>query len=565
MNKLLLKLLLLPMGLYRSLGADEVQLRALLTVKLKMDDRKPLSTMNMGPKKKKPARFTSFWTAFVSFFTGIIYILPLLALRHEPVLGLWAYFTFFLFLLSFTLITDFSSVLLDTRDKYVVIPLPVDNRTLFLSRLLHILIYIIRIVLPMSLPGWIVMGLINWKLAVWFPLPLILLVCTSLFLVMLLYLLLLRLASPARFKNILNGFQIVLSILLFSSYYLVPQVMESARITDLKLAEVPWVKGFPTFWIAATGSWLLKAGPVAGALGYSLLAVALPAILFWVTVKWLAPGFMSRLASAEQGDEPTTVAAPQKNRRQTAPKKQRWAQWLNQSTEARAGFSLAWIQTGRSRSFRMRVLPTFAYVPVYFFYLLFLNKNASFQQVWEGLPHTARHIGLLYMGAFVLLQTLNYLIMSDQYKAAWVYFAMPLQQPGPVMAGAFKAVWVKYFLPFFLLITAFVVYVWGPAALWDVALALVNVTVFALSISVLMYRYLPFSKVEQMKERGGRFFKMLLIFVIPGALGVGHYLVWLAGFWWLKLTYLLVSSALLWLFWESYRGTSWQQLKTEVE
>lgn len=561
MNKFLLRLMLLPKGIYRRMGADLNQLRALLEVKLKMDDRKPISTMNMGAKKKKPPRFTSFWTAFISFFTGIIYVLPMVALRDEPILGLWAYFTFFLFLLSFTLITDFSSVLLDTRDKYVVMPRPVNNKTLFLSRLLHILIYLIRIVVPMSLPGWIVVGIINWKLAVWFPLPLLLLIGTSLFLVMLLYLLLLRFASAARFKNILNGFQIVLSILLFSSYYLVPQVIESAQIAALKLSDVSWVQYFPTFWISATGSFLLKTGAVPGAIGFSVLAILFPILLLWIAVRWLAPGFMSRLADAETGGG----EAQEKVKPQTRRSKLKWAQRLNQSEDARAGFSLAWIQTGRSRNFKMKVLPTLAYVPVYFFYLLFLNQHASFQEVWAGLPQTGRHIGLLYMAAFILLQTLNYLIMSEQYKAAWIYFAAPLARPGLVMAGAFKAVWLKYFLPFFAAIAIFVLYLWGPAAIWDVALALVNVTVFAVSIGVLMYRYLPFSKIEQMKEKGGRFFKMLLVFIIPAMLGFGHYMVWLADFWWLKLTYLLVSLALLWTFWDSYRNTTWTQLKTELD
>src|SRR5690606_35311934 len=139
---------------------------------------------------------------------------------------------------------------------------------------------------------WIVMGIINWKLALWFPLPLVLLVVTSLFLVMLLYLLLLRLVSPTRFKNILNGFQIFLSILLFSSYYLVPQVMQSAQLEVLKLADVAWVKYFPTFWIAATGSGLLESGAVPGVVWYTLLALLFPVLLLWIAVRWLAPGFM---------------------------------------------------------------------------------------------------------------------------------------------------------------------------------------------------------------------------------------------------------------------------------
>lgn len=205
MNRILLYLIMLPKGLYQSLGADPAQLRAILDVKLKLDDRKPV---NFGRQRqqKKARRFSLILGMFIAFITGIIYIFPLL-LMEDRLTALWTFFTMFLFLLSFTLISDFSTVLIDTRDKYIVLPRPVSDRTLFLSRVLHIFIYLFRIVLPMSLPGWIVLGLMDgWKAAVFFPLPLMLLVFTALFVVMGAYLLMLRAASAEKFKELLKLF-----------------------------------------------------------------------------------------------------------------------------------------------------------------------------------------------------------------------------------------------------------------------------------------------------------------------------------------------------------------------
>src|SRR5947209_4725985 len=117
MNKLLLRLALLPSGLWRAADADVGQLRAILEVKLKMDDRKPL---NFGRQKqqKKDRKFTSILGMFVSFVTGIMYIFPLIFI-NDLILSFTTFFSLFLFLLTFTLITDFSNVLIDTRDKYI--------------------------------------------------------------------------------------------------------------------------------------------------------------------------------------------------------------------------------------------------------------------------------------------------------------------------------------------------------------------------------------------------------------------------------------------------------------
>ena len=154
-----------------------------------------------------------------------------------------------------------------------------------------------------------------------------------------------------------------------------------------------------------------------------------------------------------------------------------------------------------------------------------------------------KHLLLLYMSSYVMIAAMNYLTISEQYKAAWVYYSTPIALPGKVMMGAFKAIWIKYFLPFFIVISAFVLYTWGTGVIIDILLAMVNVTLlFALCMARISHRHLPFSIMEQMKQGGSRIVKSFIVMIVPMVLGFGHY--FSMHLWWLKLIFLVLSSIL---------------------
>ena len=90
----------------------------------------------------------------------------------------------------------------------------------------------------------------------------------------------------------------------------------------------------------------------------------------------------------------------------------------------------------------------------------------------------------------------------------------------------------------------------------------INITVFALGILRVAYRKLPFSSLEQMKEKGNRFFKTMFIMLLPTGLGFGHYWTTITPWlWWMKIVFIILSSILLWLLWDSYKNTSWEDVK----
>lgn len=558
MNKILLYLIMLPAGLWRRMGADVTQLKAILSVKLKMDDRKPIGFGRPQSNKKKTIKYASTVAFILSFFVGFMYIFPLIVF-DDPFLALFGLYTMLTVLLTFGLVTDFSNVLVDTRDKLIIFPKPISDKTIFLSRVLHIFIYFFRSVFPMSLISWIVWGVLKgWKGALWFPIPLFLLTLISLFFVMACYSLLLRLTKPEKFKDVIGYFQIFFSILVFSTYYLVmPQLRNHELFEHFDIKTIEWIKYTPTYWLASCWYWVEpKAAEIAGTGWFSILAVIAPFAMLWVTVKFFAPSFIRKI-SAIDGVEVTTP----KNKSKQSTKSKFYlslAGMFNRTAASKAGFSIAWLQTSRSRAFKMRVYPGFAYVFVYFFYL-FLNTNVPYSQLLEKMAGTESHLILLYMTSFILLNAVTNMNMTEQYKASWVYYTSPLEAPGRIMGGAFKAMWVKYYLPFVVVVTAFVLYVWGIGAWIDIVLATTNVTTYVLILMYLGNRYLPFSMPEQMKTKAGKaILKMVFAIVFMGCMGFAHYVIY---FMWLKVLLALVSIALLWTIWDSYINTSWKQLK----
>ena len=545
---------MLPAKVWRTMGADTEQLRAILDVKLKLDDRKPVA---FGRGQKKQHKNGLVMHAVIAAFAGLMCIFPLLLFRYD-VFGLFGYFTIFMFLLTFSLTTDYANALSDSRDKYILLPRPLSESTLFLARMLHLFVYVLRTVLLMALPGWITLGLAGgWPAAAIFPLPLLLMVFMCIFLVNGCYVLILKLASPARFKNIIASFQIVFTIFSASAYYLMSGAMNSAMLRELNPADLKWVVYFPSYWLAACWTWVgfNAAVPYAGWL--SVLAVVFPVVCMWVAVKRLAPAFAAKFAAAEVTGEATGAVPAAAGIRRRKRRHLLLANALNKNDAARAGFIITWLQTARSRAYKMKLYPSLVTTPLYFVFLLSQGKR-SLTENMALLPSSEKHLFLLYMPAFALLHCMHYLPRSEQYKAAWVYYPAPLQTPGYVLAGAFKAIWVKYFAPYFLVIASFVLYIWGSRAAVDILLATVNVTLFALCMMYLTVRAFPFSITEEEKgtDAGVR---VLATLTLIGVLAAGHYMA--VSLWWLKLTFAGTSLMLMQFVWLSYRGLGWEKIK----
>ena len=181
-------------------------------------------------------------TMWAAFFMGLILLFSLLA-GHDALTRLTMYCTLFIFMLCMTLITDFTTMLIDTRDNLILLPKPVSDKTFLLARLLHIGIRVSLLLMPMALPGCIAFVLMEglWVLAP-FLLVVLLMTIFSIFLINALYLLILKLTTPDKFKSIITAIQIIFAVLVFASYQLFPRLMSSDVMRNVNLDAIFWIR-----------------------------------------------------------------------------------------------------------------------------------------------------------------------------------------------------------------------------------------------------------------------------------------------------------------------------------
>lgn len=273
------------------------------------------------------------------------------------------------------------------------------------------------------------------------------------------------------------------------------------------------------------------------------------------------------------GEGPAVKAQPVTQARKGMPLYKRLAALFARGRQERLSFELVWLITGRSREFKLKVYPSLAYVLVYFVYFFLSGKGSSPAEAWGRLAESNGFILLIYSSTFVFITAISNLVYSDKFRAGWVYYAAPVEAPGQLLMGAFKAAFVKFFLPFYLVIAAFALAVWGLKVLPDLLLGLVNVALVNIVFAFIYLRRLPFATEVNIKQGAGSILKGLLVLAVPGFLGMLHFFITLLkggkpvfgisfnpG--WLAMIFALLSAGAFYLLYEKYRETSWAQVES---
>ena len=142
------------------MGVDYATLRRILHVKLLMDSRRAPVILSSSNRKKEEEQdknlfVSSLWlygliglvlTPFV-FWSNPEYLMPMSILS-----------AILMFLIMSSMISDFSSVSLDVRDRGILMTKPIDGRTVGLARSIHAGIYLLPLTGALS-AGSLVVGL----------------------------------------------------------------------------------------------------------------------------------------------------------------------------------------------------------------------------------------------------------------------------------------------------------------------------------------------------------------------------------------------------------------------
>lgn len=553
MDKLILRFVLFIAKTFLKKDVDFEKLKIIAETKLIMDRRRVRVTMKKQNNKEPNNQLLI--TLIVYTIMGFLIGALVLSLK-EIIITMTIIHSYVLFMMAMTLITDFSSVLLDTTDNQIILPRPVNSKTFFVSRLVHILVYLLQFTIALALFP-IIFIFIEYGVLVGLAsiITILLTVMFAVFITYLLYGLILKVSSEEKIKDIISGFQIVMTIIFAVGFQIVPRLL---NIENLKVTmPIHWYTYLlPPMWMANALQAVQQLHVDGPHLIMILLAVALPVFTFWVMIKFLAPSFSKKIAAmGNAGTQEEIILNKEGNQKKGLSEKIAPIICINKTEEA--GFEMAWKMTARDKGFKIQFYPSLAYILVFVFVVVF-KRGEDFANTWAQLNSSKSFLWCVYLPMFSISAAVSLIAFNENFAASWVYISRPLKQPGSLISGALKMLLVKFFAPIIFILFVFSYYVWGYKIIDDFVLGIFNNILVFLIISHVGKSYLPFSMQPNVNQQSGKFIRVFIQMAIIGSLVGLHYLA--LKVWWLVIVLVPFSAAGCYFLFRTVQNYSWQKI-----
>ncbi|RYY24311.1 MAG: hypothetical protein EOO04_13225 [Chitinophagaceae bacterium] len=552
MGKWLLRFLKLFAPLFRRQGIDTDRLFAIVELKLMMDTRRVYMSWKQGQQSENKNHLTTvliLYGLFGLFMSLAVYQLPSL------VTAMIIFHAYVIFMMAMTLITDFSSVLLDTTDNQILLPRPVNSKTLFFARLIHVLLYLFQFSIAIcTFPLLVVFYKFGPLVGIAAIITSQLTVIIAVFFTYILYLLLMRFSNEQKVKEIVTYFQIVMTLLFTVGYQIIPRMIDlDGAIANFELKWYSFL--LPPVWMALALEAVYEANFDWVHLVMIFLAIAGPVLLFKLMNTYLSPAFARQLGNLSNDAQKKNIEISKVQIKKAM--SSRIARLICMSGTERAAFELTWKITGRDKGFRLQFYPSLGYIPVIMFLVLF-NGRISVEEQLQALPYSTKFLWLIYLPLFTVATSLPIITFNENFQASWVYHSMPVKQPGYLISGAIKAMVVKFFVPVYLVFFAIGLFIWGIPVADDFLLGLVNSLVSLATLALLSTHYLPFSRQPNVKQQSGRFIQVILQVLVVGALVLVHFL--LLNKTWMMYAIALAALAVLIILVKNLQSLRWNKI-----
>ena len=555
MINLYLKILTFFRPVFTRLGVNFEQLRAIVEVKLKMDNRR--TRYNQSAKKQNESNSSFFWTlliyAFLSSFMAIFIFMT------DSVVAIYSLsFAYTMFMLAMTLITDFSSVILDSNDNAVLLPRPIDDRTLLIARITHILMYLLSMQLALSLATMIATG-VKYGIGVAFIFLIISILSLILivFLTNILYLVLMKFTSEEKLRNVINSFQIVLTFMFLGGYRLVGQMVSMETIMNNLTVQTRWWHYLlPPIWMGNTMDVVINHHFDTSKIIFILLTITMPFVVVYLVSNVFSSVFNEKIAGMDVAKREGKTANAV-NREGFIEK---LAKIFTGTPAERGAFEFVWKVTARDRKFKLRVYPMLGYMLIYPIFIFGSSKGGLTERIASMRASETTSLMVIYFCFTIFMTIKGQISQSEDFKAAWIFNLAPINQPGEILSGTFRSILVKFMLPTFLILSVFITFIWGVHLLDDLVFGALSIINLNLLNSIGGTNKLPFS-IELTNKGGGTFVRNLLFFIVSGLVAFVHYFL-------MKVPYVIMSFGVLqlglaWFLLKEYRKLGWEKVVFE--
>ncbi|WP_339216397.1 hypothetical protein [Ornithinibacillus sp. FSL M8-0202] len=495
---------------FTKLDIDYPIMRKIVEIKLTMDSRRVPTLLNDMKKKEGNQFLKSLW---IYALYGIL-LIPFLFIGNSYMLQSSIMLAIAMFILMTSMISDYSSVLLDVRDKVILNSKPINTRTINAAKLVHIAIYLAILTGAfIGIPA-IVMLFVHgiWYFLI-FILEIILLDLFIMALTALAYILILRFFDGEKLKDIINYVQIFLAVGIVIGYQVIIRVFDFMDM-NVTYAFSWWHVLMPPLWFSAPFELLLNQNYTPEIILLSAMAILVP-LLSIMLYYGLMPSFEKNLQKLMEESG--------KKKKQTWRLDRLFERLICFSKEERTFYRFASIMISRERDFKLKVYPSLGMALVFPFIFLYNNISLMDSVDWGN---SKAYLTLYF--ANIIIGTVVYMLQfSSKYKGAWIFQTTPIHSESSVYSATLKAFLVKLYLPVFLILSVVYGWIFSIRIIPDILVILFTAILqVLLSYKLFNTGKFPFTRPFESAQQGGATAGIVIVLMLlVGVLALIHFLV----------------------------------------
>ncbi|APU59666.1 ABC transporter permease [Clostridium botulinum] len=481
--------------IYEKLGVNYASMRTILKLKLLMDNRRvpTIYKDRENENKKNTFKKSLFLYGLMGVFLAVFIFIP-----SPMIVKMSINIGAIMFLIMTTMIADFSSVLLDIRDKNILNTKPLDPKTINAAKTTHILIYITSIAGAIAGPT-LIGGLIKYKFKFFiiFFFQIILLSFFTIFITSILYYFILKIFDGEKLKDIINYFQIVLSIVLALGYQIIPRVFDFTGVSvNFKIKW--WSYLVPPVWFAAPYSLIIEHNSGREYVLLSIMCVAIPIIIFGIYYKFIVPYFEENLQKLDSSISKKGSVEEAKGVRHKG-----YASIFCRDKIENVFFHFSRNMISTERKLKLKLYPTLTFAVIFPFIMLIgsFSKYESVSQAFNEFSKGNYYFSI-YLSVLMLVVSIELLSQSEKYKGSWIYIVLPIDNPGKIQKGALKGFIFRYIFPVFLSVCIIFLIICGLRILPDIIVMFFSMMILIVTVQSLYRKELPFYKDFQSNGEG---------------------------------------------------------------
>ena len=493
--------------IFEGIGINYKLLRIILKTKLTLDMRRA-PAINTNNKRKKDEEQTSIFKGYLLHLIFGVFLAFFIYFIHDEMIRMMYFSGAFFFMTTMYLISDFSFVLLDTKDKNILMTKPLDSKTVSLSKVLHILIYMFRLNAFIAGPSIVVMMMSNGVLSLPIFLLEILMMDLMIFLVTaFIYLLVLRFFDGELLRNIINIIQILLTIVVTIGYQIAIRMIDFTSLQNMEYSFNLAHYLNPILWFGAPFE-IIYHGGQSYLYIFTALIIIVPVASFILYLS-LSKKMESLLLKLEgEGNE--------------RPSKHRFEKIvgliLNRNEISKQSFHFSNAMFRSDRSLKLKIYPALSsgvFLPI----LMIFNMRMGGREFRA----TGYEYLYLYFNLLMFPSIFNLTYFSSAWRGSYAFISSGFKNVKELNRGLMQSMAYRFFIPILILNMVIYSIIFGNRFVIDFVIVFLASIVIMTIVGKLYFKGYPFAKPIDESNQKDSLDKFLLSLAIAAGFAIVHF------------------------------------------